>query len=137
MGWTAHIQRTGKPGTLGGRRPQRRCPLINDVSKPEKTGRKLIFPQMTLPDSEEHADRRPSLSNPRCARTQLSQTQMLPTSLFSHLSNGHHQLHPNSLTAVKKTNLEATGKLQPERLASGTKKGSAFPMAFTFSVLSK
>lgn len=76
--------------------------------QPEKTGRKLLFPQTTSPDSEEHADRFPSLSlSDPCYARAPALTATDATTQFSHLSNERHLTHPNSLTAGKKTSLEA------------------------------
>lgn len=135
MGWTAHIQRTAKPGTLlvgGGLGEGVLSPMTFLRRQPEKTGRKLLFPQTTSPGSEEHADFPLSLTRV-VPELQVPQPQMLP-SQFSHLSNGCHLCHPKILTAVKKTNLEATERLSPERPASDTKKRSPSSIEFTFPV---
>lgn len=135
MGWTAHIQRTAKPGTRGGRRPPKEGVLSSMTflrRQPEKTGRKLLFPQTTSPDSEKHADRFPSLSDPCYARAP-DRTATDATSQFPHLSNGRHLLCPNSLTAGKKTSLEATGVTVPRKTSFRYKERISFSHHFNLS----
>lgn len=130
MGWTAHTQRPAKPGTLwvgGGLGEGVLSPMTFLRRQPEMTGKKLLFPQTTSPDSDEHVDFPLSLPS-AVPELQIADA----TSPFSHLANGCHLLHPQQPHSCEENQLRSHWEALARKTSFRYKERISF-----FPVLSK